>query len=129
MCSSLPEDINRLPELTADPRVPKEPVVLAGRRMTGHLHERYAALLIKIPDEAMTSVEMRAAVTVLYRKLARFPADKLYPATIYGGEGGAYRVIGTDAGGRYIQYGDGVNSVRFNPDKSERVKDIEYLTE
>ena len=49
--------------------------------------------------------------------VARFPADELYSCLsdgyIYGAEGGACGLIGTDAGGRYIQYSDGENSVRF----------------
>lgn len=63
--------------------------------------------------------------------VARFPADELYSCLsdgyIYGGEGGAYGLIGTDAGGRYIQYSDGENSVRFSLDENDCVKVIEYI--
>lgn len=63
--------------------------------------------------------------------VARFPADELYSCLsdgyIYGGEGGACGIIGTDAGGRYIQYSDGENSVRFSLDENDCVKVIEYI--
>lgn len=63
--------------------------------------------------------------------VARFPADELYSCLsdgyIYGGEGGACGLIGTDAGGRYIQYSDGENSVRFSLDENDCVKVIEYI--
>lgn len=63
--------------------------------------------------------------------VARFPTDELYSCLsdgyIYGGEGGAYGLIGTDAGGRYIQYSDGENSVRFRLDENDCVKVIEYI--
>lgn len=63
--------------------------------------------------------------------VARFPTDELYSCLsdgyIYGGEGGAYGLIGTDAGGRYIQYSDGENSVRFSLDENDCVKVIEYI--
>lgn len=63
--------------------------------------------------------------------VARFPADELYSCMgdgyIYGAEGGACGLIGTDAGGRYIQYSDGENSVRFGLDENDCVKSIEYI--
>ena len=63
--------------------------------------------------------------------VARFPADELYSCMsdgyIYGAEGGACGIIGTDAGGRYIQYSDGENSVRFSLDENDCVKVIEYI--
>ena len=63
--------------------------------------------------------------------VARFPADELYSCLgdgyIYGAEGGACGLIGTDAGGRYIQYSDGENSVRFGLDENDCVKSIEYI--
>ncbi|HIQ87833.1 MAG TPA: S-layer homology domain-containing protein [Candidatus Scatomorpha gallistercoris] len=63
--------------------------------------------------------------------VARFPADELYSCLsdgyIYGAEGGAYGIIGTDAGGRYIQYSDGEDSVRFSLDENDCVKVIEYI--
>ena len=63
--------------------------------------------------------------------VARFPADELYSCLcdgyIYGAEGGACGIIGTDAGGRYIQYSDGENSVRFSLDENDCVKVIEYI--
>lgn len=63
--------------------------------------------------------------------VARFPADELYSCLsdgyIYGAEGGACGIIGTDAGGRYIQYSDGENSVRFGLDENDCVKSIEYI--
>lgn len=63
--------------------------------------------------------------------VARFPADELYSCLsdgyIYGAEGGACGLIGTDAGGRYIQYSDGENSVRFRLDENDCVKVIEYI--
>ena len=63
--------------------------------------------------------------------VARFPADELYSCLsdgyIYGGEGVACGIIGTDAGGRYIQYSDGENSVRFRLDENDCVKVIEYI--
>lgn len=63
--------------------------------------------------------------------VARFPADELYSCMddgyIYGGEGGACGLIGTDAGGRYIRYCDGENSVRFSLDENDCVKGIEYI--
>ena len=64
--------------------------------------------------------------------VARFPADELYSCLcdgyIYGAEGGACGIIGTDAGGRYIQYSDGENSVRFSLDENDCVKVIEYIS-
>lgn len=63
--------------------------------------------------------------------VARFPTDELYSCLsdgyIYGAEGGAYGLIGTDAGGRYIQYSDGEDSVRFSLDENDCVKVIEYI--
>lgn len=63
--------------------------------------------------------------------VARFPTDELYSCLsdgyIYGAEGGACGIIGTDAGGRYIQYSDGENSVRFSLDENDCVKVIEYI--
>ncbi len=63
--------------------------------------------------------------------VARFPTDELYSCLsdgyIYGGEGGACGIIGTDAGGRYIQYSDGEDSVRFSLDENDCVKVIEYI--
>ncbi len=63
--------------------------------------------------------------------VARFPANELYSCMsdgyIYGGEGGAYGLVGTDAEGRYIRYCDGKYSVRFSLDENDRVTDIEYI--
>ena len=63
--------------------------------------------------------------------VARFPAYELYSCLsdgyIYGAEGGACGIIGTDAGGRYIQYSDGENSVRFSLNENDCVKVIEYI--